>query len=182
MTATASCGFIDTTPVGSSAGSAVAVSANLVPLTFGTETDGSIAGPAQINAVVGLKPTPGLTSRDGVIPTSETMDTVGPIARTVTDVAVALDIIAGSDARDSRSTDPNVIRESNYTQFLSNKSSLKGAKFGLPINGSWSWVSNDQREAAEKIFTGLKHAGAEIIEVNYPSAEDRIAPNGKWNW
>lgn len=64
--------------VSSSAGSAVAVAANLVPLTFGTETDGSIAGPAQINAIIGLTSTLGLTSRDGVIPTSETMDTVGP--------------------------------------------------------------------------------------------------------
>lgn len=167
---------------GSSGGSAVAVSVNIVPLTLGTETDSSIAGPAQINAVVGIKPTPGLTSRAGVLPTSETMDTVGPLARTVADAALGLNIIASPDERDNLTRSPEVHREDDYTQFLSTKEVLKGAKFGLPINGCWSFVSEDQRAAAVKILDGMKHAGAEIIEVDYPSAEDRIAPNGKWDW
>lgn len=168
--------------VGSSGGSAVAVSANIVPLTLGTETDGSIAGPAQINSVVGFKPTPGLTSRDAVIPTSATIDTVGPLARSVADAVVGLEIIMGADKRDPLTLDPKVHRESNYTQFLSKRDVLEGAKFGLPIKGCWEWVSEDQRDAALKIFKGLKEAGAEIIEVDYPSADDRIASNGKWDW
>ena len=69
--------------VGSSRGSAVAVSANIVPLSLGTETDTSVIGPASINGIVGIKPTVGLTSRSGVIPISETFDTVGVLGRTV---------------------------------------------------------------------------------------------------
>ncbi|KAF2657634.1 amidase signature enzyme [Lophiostoma macrostomum CBS 122681] len=169
-------------PFGSSAGSAVAVSTSIVPLTFATETDGSVAGPAQINAVVGIKPTPGLTSRDGIIPTSETMDTVGPMARSVRDAAIGLDSIVGTDTRDSLTESADVHREADYSKFVSTKEVLKGAKFGLPIKGAWSFVSDDQREVAQVILDGIKQAGAEIFEVDYPSADDRIAPNGKWDW
>ena len=70
---------------GSSSGSAVAVSTNIVPLSFGTETDTSIIGPASMNGIVGIKPTVGLTSMDGIIPISKNMDTVGPFGRTVAD-------------------------------------------------------------------------------------------------
>lgn len=82
---------------GSSAGSAVRVVANIVPLTFATETDGSVAGPAQVNAVVGIKPTPGLTSRDGVIPTSRSMDTVDPITRTVREAVLGSEATVSED-------------------------------------------------------------------------------------
>lgn len=68
-------------PFGSSSGSAVAVSASIVPLAFGTETDSSIIGPASINGVVGIKPTVGLTSRSGVIPISKNLDTVGSFGK-----------------------------------------------------------------------------------------------------
>jgi len=148
-----------TKAIGSSAGSAVAVSANIVSLAFSTETDGSIAGPAQINAVVGIKPTPGLTSRSGVIPTSETMDTVGPIARSIGDAVIGLDAIVGADNSDTRTTSSAVKREQNYTQFLSTKIILKGAKFGLPVKGCWEYVSPDQREAAQRVFDSMREAG-----------------------
>jgi amidase len=158
------------------------VAANLVPLTFASETDGSITGPAQINAVVGIKPTPGLTSRSGVIPSSETYDTVGPIARTVADAVIGLNAIVDVDERDPLTSLPTVRREPDYSQYLSTKAALKGAKFGLPIKRCWEFVSNDQKAAALKVFEGMKEAGAEIIHVDYPCAEDRIALNGKWDW
>jgi amidase len=79
---------LNRTPCGSSSGSAIAVAANLVTVSLGTETDGSIICPSGVNGVVGVKPTVGLTSRAGVIPISATQDTVGPFARTVTDAAM----------------------------------------------------------------------------------------------
>lgn len=79
----------------------MAVSANVVPLSLGTETDSSIIGPASINGVVGIKPTVGLTSRNGVIPISENMDSVGTFGRTVADAVHGLDLIAGQDERDT---------------------------------------------------------------------------------
>src|SRR5215470_3840123 len=90
---------LNRTPCGSSSGSAIAVAANLVTVSIGTETDGSIVCPAGINGVVGIKPTVGLTSRAGVIPISVTQDTVGPFGRTVADAAAVLSALVGVDAR-----------------------------------------------------------------------------------
>ncbi|KAF2428738.1 amidase signature enzyme [Tothia fuscella] len=157
-------------PFGSCGGSIVAVAANLVPLTCGTETDGSIIGPAQINAIVGIKPTPGLTSRNGIIPASLSFDTVGLMARTLADAVIGMEAIMGEDGRDPLTKLSSVRRESNYSQYLNGKAGLKGARFALP------------KELVEKIFEGMKQAGAEILEMDYPCAEDRIAPNGKWDW
>src|SRR5256886_8828098 len=91
---------LDRTPCGSSSGSAIAVAANLVTVSIGTETDGSIICPSGVNGVVGIKPTVGLTSRSGVIPISATQDTIGPFGRTVADAATVLGAMVGVDARD----------------------------------------------------------------------------------
>src|SRR5439155_27337514 len=85
--------FIDRNACGSSSGSGAAASANLAAVSFGSETDGSIVCPGNVNNVVAIKPTVGLTSRAGVVPISHTQDTVGPHARTVADAAVALGVI-----------------------------------------------------------------------------------------
>ena len=88
------------TPCGSSAGSAVAVAANLSVLAVGTETDGSIVCPAGINGIVGIKPTLGLVSRSGIIPLAHSQDTAGPMARTVRDAALMLDAMSAADPSD----------------------------------------------------------------------------------
>ncbi|WZZ23829.1 hypothetical protein YC2023_007230 [Brassica napus] len=80
-------------PCGSSSGSAISVAANLVAVSLGTETDGSILCPSSQNSVVGIKPTVGLTSRAGVVPVSLRQDSVGPICRTVSDAVIVLDAI-----------------------------------------------------------------------------------------
>ncbi len=85
---------------GSSSGSGIATNANLVTVAIGTETSGSILSPASANGVVGIKPTVGLVSRDGILPITADQDTAGPIARTVTDAAIVLGAIAGFDPRD----------------------------------------------------------------------------------
>src|ERR1019366_7336395 len=88
---------LDRNPSGSSAGSAVAVSANLCAVAVGTETDGSLISPAAVCGIVTIKPTVGLISRAGIIPISHTQDTAGPMARTVTDAAILLGALAGVD-------------------------------------------------------------------------------------
>lgn len=169
--------------VGSSGGSAVSViTTNMVPLAFATETDGSIIGQAQINGLVGIKPTPGLTSRKGVIPSSETMDTVGSIGRCMADAVIGLDLIIGADPADARTTFPTVHREGNYSQFLATRKSLKGAKFSMPIKRCWDFVPDDQKKVVNKLLHAMEEAGAQVIPVDYPCANSRIAPNGKWNW
>ena len=88
---------------GSSSGSAVAVAANLAPVAVGSETSGSILSPSSQNSVVGLKPTVGLLSRGGIIPISSTLDTPGPITRSVVDNAILLSAMAGKDPEDEAS-------------------------------------------------------------------------------
>ena len=89
---------------GSSSGSGAAVAAGLAPLAIGTETDGSIVCPASLNGIVGLKPTVGLLPAQGIVPISHSQDTAGPMARTVREVAVLLDVLAGTDGRYAEAT------------------------------------------------------------------------------
>lgn len=105
-------------PCGSSAGSAVAVSANLTMIAIGTETNGSIVCPSNSNGVVGIKPTVGLVSRSGVIPISFTQDTGGPMARTVRDAAICLGVLVGIDSTDSKTLASQGKSYTDYTQFL----------------------------------------------------------------
>ena len=119
---------LDRNPSGSSSGSAVAVAAGLCALAVGTETDGSIVSPAAANGIVGLKPTVGLVSRDGIIPISHTQDTAGPMARSVADAAALLGVLAGPDSRD-----PATLRSvagTDYTRFL-DPQRLRGARLGV---------------------------------------------------
>ncbi|MEJ2009193.1 MAG: amidase family protein [Acidobacteriota bacterium] len=97
---------LDRNPCGSSSGSAVAASANLCCVALGTETDGSVVCPSSTNGIVGIKPTVGLLSRAGVVPISHSQDTVGPMARTVTDAATLLGPLTGVDPRGATIVDP----------------------------------------------------------------------------
>lgn len=120
-------------PGGSSSGSGIAVAANLVAVAIGTETSGSILSPASANMNVGIKPTVGLISREGIIPITADQDTAGPIARTVTDAAILLGVLAGhdpnDDATDACLTPGNCF--SDYTRFL-DKRALRGARIAVP--------------------------------------------------
>ena len=117
---------------GSSSGSGLVVNANLAALAVGTETSGSILSPASANGVVGIKPTVGLISRDGIIPITADQDTAGPITRTVADAALLLGVLAGHDPSDPATaaclTPGNCF--SDYTQFLDEKA-LKGARIAV---------------------------------------------------
>ena len=121
------------TPGGSSSGPGIAVAANLAAIGVGTETSGSILSPGTANMLVGIKPTVGLISRDGIVPIAADQDTAGPLARTVTDAAILLGVMAGFDPHDPATsaclTPGNCL--SDYTLFL-DPNALQGARIAVP--------------------------------------------------
>ena len=122
--------ILDRNPCGSSAGSGVAVAANLCMMAIGTETNGSIVCPSSTNGVVGIKPTVGLLSRSGIVPISFTQDTPGPMARTVTDAAICLSAMVAVDSADAKTLAIQGSSMVDYTQFLK-KDGLKGKRIGF---------------------------------------------------
>src|SRR5262245_47944975 len=121
------------TPGGSSGGTGAAVAANLALIGTGGDTGQSIRSPSSANNLVGIRPTRGLVSRRGVVPSSETQDEVGPIARTVTDAALLLDVMAGYDAADPITAFGTGRIPKSYTHLLT-KDALKGARIGVMTN------------------------------------------------
>ena len=153
-----------------------------MPISFGTETDSSIIGPAGANGIVGIKPTVGLTSRTGVIPISQNLDTVGPFGRTVADAVHGLDAIVGPDEEDITTTQTSAKREEKYSDYLSSRTALKGARFGLPWKRCWDSVAQQRKDVALHVFEEIESAGGRIFRTDFPCAEDRIAPDGSWDW
>ncbi len=123
----------DRSPCGSSSGSAVAVAADLCTVAIGTETDGSIVCPAQTCGIVGIKPTVGLVSRSGIIPIAHSQDTAGPMARTVEDAAILLNVLIGEDLRDPVTELARGKCATDYTQNLA-PDGLRGARIGVVRN------------------------------------------------
>jgi amidase len=121
------------TPGGSSSGPGIAVAANLAAVGIGTETSGSILSPGTANGLVGIKPTVGLISRDGIVPITADQDTAGPLARTVTDAAIVLGVIAGFDPKDPATmaclTPGNCHHD--YTKYL-DANAMNGARIAVP--------------------------------------------------
>lgn len=110
------------------------------------------------------------------------MDTVGSFGRTVADAVHALNAIVGLDERDIMTCSASRPQRQDYSQYLTTKASLKGAIFGLPNKRCWELVTEDIRETARKLLEAIHEAGAEIIEVDFPCAEDRIPADGNWDW
>ena len=182
-------------PCGSSSGSGAAASANFATISFGTETDGSIVCPANVNGVVGIKPTVGLTSRAGIVPISHTQDTFGIHGRYVADAAVALGVVQSKtyDGRDpatggvplgwrNRFGRPNNI-PSDYTQFL-DPHGLKGARIGVTRSALNSFDPNFPTPPLvfaefDAAVQAMKDAGATIIDLDannfsFPPADGEL--------
>ncbi len=152
---------LDRNPSGSSSGSAVAVAANLCAVAVGTETDGSILSPASFCGIVGIKPTVGLVSRSGIIPIAHSQDTAGPMARTVTDAALLLGVLAGSDSRDPATAGADNRGRRDYADCL-NSTALKGARLGIARN--YFGFHSQTDTLIETVLAELKRLGAELID------------------
>lgn len=151
-------------PAGSSGGTAAAVTANLGEVGLGTDTGNSIRGPSSHNGLVGIRPTMGLTSRDGIIPLYFGNDVGGPMARTVEDAARVLEVVAGHDPADpvTELSEGKIPR--NYTQFL-DKNGLRGARIGVFRKYIDAPTTDPQIKAlTEKAIQELKNQGAEIVD------------------
>ncbi|MCY1635924.1 amidase [Marinifilum sp. D737] len=152
---------IDRSPCGSSSGSGVAVAANLCVAAVGTETDGSVVCPSGHNGIVGIKPTLGVVSRTGIIPIAHSQDTAGPMAKSVRDAAILLEVMSGADQNDKITLNKKN-KALNYSANLK-KDALKGKRIGIvrAMMGFHSEVDKIIEQAIEDI----KSAGAEVIDV-----------------
>ncbi|XP_066349602.1 probable amidase At4g34880 [Miscanthus floridulus] len=152
-------------PCEASTGSAIAAAANMAAVTLGTETIASILCPASVNAVVGIKPTVGLTSRSGVIPFTLRQDTVGPLCRTVADAVHVLDAIVGYDALDAEATmaASQYIPKGGYKQFLK-IDGLSSKRIGIP-NGFFHFETKTVMTTVYKQhIETMRRLGAIVIE------------------
>ena len=166
----------DRNACGSSSGSGAAAAANFAAVSVGTETDGSIVCPANVNAVVGIKPTVGLASRAGIVPISHTQDTPGPHARTVADAAALLNVLVSrtADPRDPATsgvplgwqgtgkTRPAL--PADYTAFL-NANGLSGAKIGVTRQGIDS-APPQVVAAFDAAIATIQRAGATVVDLD----------------
>ena len=154
---------LDRNTCGSSAGSAAAVSANLCTIAIGTETNGSIVCPSQTCGIVGIKPTVGLVSRDGIIPISYSQDTAGPMARTVRDAAICLSVITGVDSKDQKTREASGKHGIDYATFL-NPQGLQGKRIGVHHSAKGRHPRVDKQFM--RAISDMEHAGATIIELD----------------
>jgi amidase len=165
---------LDRNPGGSSGGTAAAIAANFAAIGMGSDTCGSIRIPAFHNSLVGIRGTQGLSSRSGIIPLSSTQDIGGPIARTVTDIAIVLDVIAGYDPADPQTAASVGNIPKSYKDFLQPKG-LRGARIGLLTDLFGSEPADAEvamivRAAANEI----KEQGAIVVEVPIPGVKEHM--------
>ncbi len=162
---------LDRTPGGSSSGSAVAVAAGYCPVAVGTETDGSITSPAAMNGIVGVKPTLGLVSRRGIVPVSRTQDTAGPMARTVADAALLLEVLAGTDPEDPATAEADQRRPPSYVAAL-DENGLEGARIG--VARSLAAYHEGVARIFEEAVRRLRRAGAVPVEPVELTPAERV--------
>jgi len=156
-------------PCGSSSGSGSAVAANFAVLAVGTETDGSIVCPASINGIVGIKPTLGLVSRDGIIPIAHSQDTAGPMARTVRDAALMLNAMSAADPNDPMSAArPTALPD--YASDL-HPDALSGKRIGVLRNYGGAGSNPYVDDNFERAINELRSLGAVIVDDLEPDTE-----------
>jgi amidase len=152
-------------PSGSSGGTGAALGAWFAPLGLGTDTGGSLRSPTSINGLAGLKPTTGLLSRGGIIPTCWSFDVVGPMARSVTDVAFMLGAMTGVDEADPATLESLGLAHGDYTRFL-DRTALKGARLGVLRSPVPAEAGMD--EVFERALADLQAQGAVLVPVDFP--------------
>lgn len=156
-------------PGGSSGGAAAAVAADMAPLSIGTDTGGSIRQPASFCGVVGMKPTYGRVSRYGLVAFASSLDQVGPLARTVEDVALLYDAIAGHDPHDSTSLGDPAADNSQLTQ------PLEGLRIGIPQEHFAEGLDSEVESAVRAAYDTYESLGAKLVEVSLPHSKYAVA-------
>lgn len=161
----------DRSPGGSSGGSGAAVAASFAAVAWGSDTCGSIRIPSAVHNLFGLRPTKGLSSIAGIVPLSHSQDVGGPIARTVRDLAIALDATVGADAND---TATRILGGAPPPSFVASldSSSLRGKRFGLVTE--YLGTEQDDAEGARVIrqaVAALRARGAEVVDVKIPGLD-----------
>ncbi len=157
---------LERTPGGSSGGSAAAVASDQCLGAFGTDTGGSVRQPASLSGVVGIKPTYGRVSRYGIIAFASSLDQVGPLGKSVTDVALLLKAVAGYDPHDSTSANLPV---PDYTKFL--KKDVKGLCIGVPKEYFVEGMQPSVEKVTQEAIAHLKKMGAKVIHISLPHTE-----------
>jgi len=154
-------------PAGSSGGTGAGLAAWYAPLGLGTDTGGSIRGPSSANGIVGIKPTNGLTSRTGIVPCVLTFDTGGPMARTVTDAALALGFLTGVDPRDPLTRTSRGLGFTDYTPYLKT-GSLKGVRVG--VIRDYAGTDSEVDRVFNLALKELTALGAVLVDnLHYPA-------------
>ena len=156
----------DCVPSGSSGGTGAAVAARLCPAGMGSDTGGSIRMPAAVCGLVGLKPTFGRVSRDGIVPHSWSLDHAGPLTRTVADCAIMMNALAGYDPADPACQDQPV---PDYTEALGRP--IKGLRIGVCRNHFFDRNHPDVERAVEQAIADLAAAGAVVSDFEVPLLE-----------
>lgn len=157
-------------PGGSSSGSAAAVSADLCVFSLGSDTGGSIRQPASFCGVVGLKPSYGRVSRYGLLPMASSLDTIGPITKSVEDAALVLDWISGLDGYDAN------CKQSKFTITPSRwEAKLKGIKVGIPKEYFSEGLDPKVKTVVQVAIKKLEELGAEIMEISLPNSKHALA-------
>lgn len=158
---------------GSSSGSAAAVASGFAAAALGTETSGSILSPACQNSLVAIKPTVGLVSRSGVIPVSYTQDTIGPIATSVTDAAIILSAISGTDDLDVATWNQGFGAKLDFKTALQSDG-LVSVRIGIPRKVYFEWLNSAEAEIIERAIDALSQAGAVVIDdIDIASSHER---------
>ncbi len=152
-------------PSGSSGGTGVAIAAGYAQTGIGTDTGGSVRGPSTANGIVGLKPTHGLLSRDGIIPLALSFDMAGPMARHVYDIAVMLNVMTGIDPADPATQKSEGRVEADYTAAL-DPDALRGARIGIARD----FLGQDRQVdwVIEASLEAMRKAGATVVDVRLP--------------
>lgn len=157
---------VERVPGGSSGGSAAAVAAAMVPISFGSDTGGSIRQPAALSGITGFKPTYGRVSRYGLIAFASSLDQIGPFAGTVADVAAAYRTVAGHDPRDSTSL-PDAVDD----PLAGLDGGVAGLRLGVPREYLGEGLQAGVRRRVEEALDVLVSLGAVLVEVSLPSTD-----------
>ena len=158
---------LDRMPGGSSSGTGAGVASGFFPMGLGSDTGGSIRIPSALCGISGIKPTFGLVSRHGVTPLSHSLDTAGPMARTVEDLALTMNVLASYDERDPVSVAaPEAV---DFTEALNGD--IHGLRIGVPVEYVWEPLDTEVALAFETAMQTLERLGARVIEMSIPELD-----------